>query len=266
MCLFPAEFQGEFMTQTSSRGGSTLQYAPISILPESIPVWGVCHRRLGNQVILMDRYVLIVRDHYANNTWLTRGCWQWNRLFPKKKTYSRITNVALLYDTGLAVLIASVASNWHCAHSTSSRSTRRGSINATRLRRRPWPPVRQKKASPRANRKKSCFTVSQRLLSVSSLHKLFISARFSLIYFAETKEMNGDPVVAQEYCPVNGRFVFTYSANHDLDDHHNLAVNVNNECQEPVSELSNCPYGFGLGLRFKRCSFGELGNRQQTLF
>jgi hypothetical protein len=37
-----------------------------------------------------------------------------------------------------------------------------------------------------------------------------------------------------------------------------VAENVN-ECHEPVSELSNCPYGFGLGLRFKRCSFGELG-------
>lgn len=71
--------------------------------------------------------------------------------------------------------------------------------------------------------------------------------------------MTGDPVVAQEYCPVNGRFVFTYSVNDGLaDDHVNVAENVN-ECHEPVSELSNCPYGFGLGLRFKRCSFGELG-------
>ena len=76
--------------------------------------------------------------------------------------------------------------------------------------------------------------------------------------FAETKELSGDPVVAQEYCPVNGRFVFTYSVNDGLAD--NVSENVN-ECHEPVSELSNCPYGFGLGLRFKRCSFGELGNR-----
>lgn len=45
------------MTQSSSRGGINLQYAPISILPESIPVWGVCHRRFGNRVILMDRLV-----------------------------------------------------------------------------------------------------------------------------------------------------------------------------------------------------------------
>ena len=78
--------------------------------------------------------------------------------------------------------------------------------------------------------------------------------------------MTGDPVVAQEYCPVNGRFVFTYSVNDGLaDDHVNVAENVN-ECHEPVSELSNCPYGFGLGLRFKRCSFGELGKYPVKFF
>ena len=59
-------------------------------------------------------------------------------------------------------------------------------------------------------------------------------------------------MIAQEYCPVNGRYVFTYSVNDGLAGHVN-------ECHEPVSELSNCPYGFGLGLRFKRCSFGDLG-------
>lgn len=43
-----------------------------------------------------------------------------------------------------------------------------------------------------------------------------------------------------------------------------VAENVSG-CQEPVSELSNCPYGFGLGLRFKRCSFGELEINFQCL-
>ena len=69
---------------------------------------------------------------------------------------------------------------------------------------------------------------------------------------SETKELSGDAVIAQEYCPVNGRFVFIYSVNDGLSNHVN-------ECHEPVSDLSNCPYGFGLGLHFKRCSFGDLG-------
>jgi len=61
---------------------------------------------------------------------------------------------------GLAGLIASAASNWLYARSTSSRSTRKDSINATPPRRRPWPPARRTRASPRANREKSCSTVS----------------------------------------------------------------------------------------------------------
>ena len=49
------EFQGEFMTQASTRGGPNLQYAPITILAETIQIWGVCHRRFGNRFILVDR-------------------------------------------------------------------------------------------------------------------------------------------------------------------------------------------------------------------
>lgn len=64
-------------------------------------------------------------------------------------------------------------------------------------------------------------------------------------------------MVVQEYCPLSGNYVFTYSVNDGLLDL-NVAENVN-ECHEPVSELSNCPTGYGLNLRFKRCSFGELG-------
>ena len=79
-----------------------------------------------------------------------------------------------------------------------------------------------------------------------------------LFFLTETKELSGDPVVAQEYCPINGRFVFTYSVNDGLTDHVSIGENVN-ECHEPVSELSNCPSGYELGLRFKRCSFGDLG-------
>lgn len=40
-----------------------MQYAPISILPQSIPIWGVCHRRFGNRVILFDRYASFVTKH-----------------------------------------------------------------------------------------------------------------------------------------------------------------------------------------------------------
>ncbi|EFX85663.1 hypothetical protein DAPPUDRAFT_313799 [Daphnia pulex] len=194
MCFFPTEFQGEYMTQSSSRGGVNLQYAPISILPESIPVWGVCHRRFGNRVILMDR----------------TGGTNCIRCF---ELTLRSLNVVQIHTEGLD----------------------------------------------------KCYTTEEAAMATCPTDESIATGKSREIMLYKTKELTGDPVVAQEYCPVNGRFVFTYSVNDGLaDDHVNVAENVN-ECHEPVSELSNCPYGFGLGLRFKRCSFGELEINFQCL-
>ncbi|EZA57809.1 hypothetical protein X777_00911 [Ooceraea biroi] len=60
-CYFPAEFQGEFVMQVSGKGagGMTnepIQYSTINITFNSIPVWGFCHRRVGDNVLLIDRY------------------------------------------------------------------------------------------------------------------------------------------------------------------------------------------------------------------
>lgn len=68
---------------------------------------------------------------------------------------------------GRAVRIASAVSSWRSAPSTSSRSTRKVSINATRRKRRPWLPARQTKALPRANPGRSCSTVRFFLLFIS---------------------------------------------------------------------------------------------------
>lgn len=42
------------MTQAIMSGVPTISYSSLSILFDSIPVWGVCHRRIGNNVILVD--------------------------------------------------------------------------------------------------------------------------------------------------------------------------------------------------------------------
>ncbi|XP_076294686.1 uncharacterized protein LOC143215939 isoform X2 [Lasioglossum baleicum] len=61
-CYFPAEFQGEFVTQVSGNeagdttGAQAIQYSTIAITFNAIPVWGYCHRRVGDNVLLMDRY------------------------------------------------------------------------------------------------------------------------------------------------------------------------------------------------------------------
>ena len=35
-------------------GVPTLSYSTLSVAFDSIPVWGTCHKRIGNNVILMD--------------------------------------------------------------------------------------------------------------------------------------------------------------------------------------------------------------------
>ena len=54
MCYFPAAFQGEYVTQAIMSGVPTISYSTLSVLFDSIPVWGICHKRIGNNVILMD--------------------------------------------------------------------------------------------------------------------------------------------------------------------------------------------------------------------
>ena len=53
-CYFPAAFQGEYVTQSIMSGLPTISYSTLAVLSDSIPVWGTCHRRIGNNVILMD--------------------------------------------------------------------------------------------------------------------------------------------------------------------------------------------------------------------
>ena len=52
ICYFPAVYQGEFVSQAAL--GSEISYSTITVLYDSIPVWGYCHRRIGNNVILME--------------------------------------------------------------------------------------------------------------------------------------------------------------------------------------------------------------------
>ena len=53
ICYFPAVYQGEYESQTV--GGSTdVSYSSISVLYDSIPVWGYCYKRVGSNVILKE--------------------------------------------------------------------------------------------------------------------------------------------------------------------------------------------------------------------
>ncbi|KAK0170361.1 hypothetical protein PV328_010932 [Microctonus aethiopoides] len=62
-CYFPAEFQGEFLMQVSGEGakgssntGEPIQYSVVNITYDAIPAWGRCNKRIGDKVLLVDRY------------------------------------------------------------------------------------------------------------------------------------------------------------------------------------------------------------------
>ena len=61
------------------------------------------------------------------------------------------------------------------------------------------------------------------------------------------KTGTAEPHEHQVYCPISGRFSFSY----DIDDGTESAV----ECANSDSQISNCPLGFGLHLNFKGCAF-----------
>lgn len=54
-CYFPPEFQGEYKMQ-STNSGNGVQYSVLNITANAIPIWGNCHRRIGNNFILMFNY------------------------------------------------------------------------------------------------------------------------------------------------------------------------------------------------------------------
>ncbi|XP_076262608.1 uncharacterized protein LOC143197765 isoform X2 [Rhynchophorus ferrugineus] len=55
-CYFSQQFQGEFVMQTSANVGSGIQYSPLTINANSISIWGNCHKRHGNNIILMFNF------------------------------------------------------------------------------------------------------------------------------------------------------------------------------------------------------------------
>ena len=54
MCYFPAAYQGEYVTQAIMSAVPTISYSKLTVQFDSIPIWGVCHRRIGNNIILVD--------------------------------------------------------------------------------------------------------------------------------------------------------------------------------------------------------------------
>lgn len=51
-CYFATEMQGEYITQTTVTHMNQVSYTHVNITEDSIPIWGLCHRRLSNNIVL----------------------------------------------------------------------------------------------------------------------------------------------------------------------------------------------------------------------
>ena len=79
------------------------------------------------------------------------------------------------------------------------------------------------------------------------LHDIFRMLMLPSSPFAEVKTRSNEPQVHPVYCPISGRFSFSY----DIDD----GTESVTECSNSDSRISNCPLGFGLHLSFNGCAF-----------
>ena len=73
---------------------------------------------------------------------------------------------------------------------------------------------------------------------------------------SETSLLTASSPPPAVYCPINGRYGFTYN----LDESSSTSASAEtaaSECPAPTSRLSNCPMGNKLTLQFKRCSFQD---------
>lgn len=50
VCYFATEMQGEYITQSAVT--HIVSYTHVNITEDSIPIWGLCHRRIDNNIIL----------------------------------------------------------------------------------------------------------------------------------------------------------------------------------------------------------------------
>ena len=178
ICYFPAVYQGVYESQTVG-GNSDVSYSSISVLYDSIPVWGYCYRRVGSNVILKE-------------------------------------------DSGGITC-------YRCFH-LSLRSSNILQIHTKGLNK--------------------CFTTEDAALSTCVSQDEMMHPDVSEIMMYRTKGFLGEPAVSPTYCPFNGEYTFTYSVNDGTEN--------TLECPTPMSEISDCPFGFGFNLQFKQCSFGDL--------
>ncbi|XP_075218915.1 uncharacterized protein LOC142323319 isoform X2 [Lycorma delicatula] len=179
-CFFPTELQGEFIMQSIYMADSQVQYSQVNITADAIPIWGLCHRRIGNNVILIDSF------NGAN-------CIRCFQLTLKSR------NVLQVKTEGLD----------------------------------------------------KCYTSEDVAEATCPQENNSDSDSLKEILLYKTKELGGEEI-RKEYCPIHGKFSFTYNIN---DGSENKI-----ECDNQVSQIETCSSPLptsSLNLHFRSCSFSD---------
>ncbi|XP_076326683.1 uncharacterized protein LOC143233829 [Tachypleus tridentatus] len=71
--------------------------------------------------------------------------------------------------------------------------------------------------------------------------------RFKEIILYRKQDLKTVSTIQNIFCPINGRYHFTYTAK-----------NGEFQCPHLFSEISNCPHGNSLGIRFRQCNFPDM--------
>ncbi|XP_076347255.1 uncharacterized protein LOC143245154 isoform X2 [Tachypleus tridentatus] len=99
-----------------------------------------------------------------------------------------------------------------------------------------------------------CYTNEEAARATCPDDKAVFERRFKEIILYRKQDPDVMSMIENVFCPINGRYRFTYSAN-----------NKEFQCNQPFPELSNCPHGNGLGVRFQGCNFPDMEVRFQCL-
>ena len=171
-----------------------IAYNSISILFDSIPSWGTCHRRLGRHVILASEKTGDSSSSEAATASPDNQC------FKCISIVSRSANVLQIHTNGL-----------------------------------------QERCHPTEELARQSCPTQQNIRERKAQEMMFY----------KTRSFYGGSAITRTYCPLNGRFRFTYSINDGME--------TDLECHEPVSEASDCPSGYKFDLHFRGCSFPNFG-------
>jgi len=181
-CYFPIEYIGQYAMQTTITANNSVQYSISNITADSLMLWGNCHKKIGNNYIVVDTF--------------------------SEGLCARCLHLKLRSKNVLQILTSSIS---------------------------------------------QCYTSEEMAESncpaEDSLHRYPTE---ELILF-KIKDHEGK-FVSKEYCPMDGKYTFTYKLNDGSKK----------ECSDGSSSIDSCP-GSALNLKYRQCNFGNYNSSFECL-